>query len=317
MKPRSQLLHTIVSNALKSKEPRLRDWNSKSSYDMSSMIFGTWNQKNLDYEIETQVNLDLKCGFHFTWNQKNLDYEIETKRHVEQKRVVSLAWNQKNLDYEIETPTSDPFQCHVPGLAWNQKNLDYEIETLRCSSLIIFWGIGLKSKEPRLRDWNSNKRSVSMPRSRINLKSKEPRLRDWNSLSWSSPNMPKYKTWNQKNLDYEIETSRILHCQAFLCGAWNQKNLDYEIETSSIGKLIVHVIKLEIKRTSITRLKLVCKDNLKISYVSLKSKEPRLRDWNMFDAPGAWGRLGKLEIKRTSITRLKLDRNIISRRIFC
>ena len=63
----------------------------------------TWNQKNLDYEIETlNINIDkmvvnrleikrtsitrLKPAWRymprlwgtFTWNQKNLDYEIET-----------------------------------------------------------------------------------------------------------------------------------------------------------------------------------------------------------------------------------------------
>ena len=37
-----------------------------------------------------------------TWNQKNLDYEIETILKNRGAEVVQ-PWNQKNLDYEIET----------------------------------------------------------------------------------------------------------------------------------------------------------------------------------------------------------------------
>ena len=40
----------------------------------------TWNEKNLDYEIETLKCLDYSHGGapRVTWNEKNLDYEIET-----------------------------------------------------------------------------------------------------------------------------------------------------------------------------------------------------------------------------------------------
>ena len=64
---------------------------------------------------------------------------------------------------------------------WNQKNLDYEIETETSLffSIIAFY---LKSKEPRLRDWNIDRRF--------------PAFEDLDS-------------WNQKNLDYEIETMWI------------------------------------------------------------------------------------------------------------
>ena len=37
----------------------------------------SWNQKNLDYEIETEQTLAARRSFT-SWNQKNLDYEIET-----------------------------------------------------------------------------------------------------------------------------------------------------------------------------------------------------------------------------------------------
>ena len=63
-----------------------------------------------------------------TWNQKNLDYEIETIRNVQIDPITFKTWNQKNLDYEIETK----ILTNATGLAaaWNQKNLDYEIETM-------------------------------------------------------------------------------------------------------------------------------------------------------------------------------------------
>ena len=42
----------------------------------------TWNQKNLDYEIETSNN-NYDFGLGVTpWNQKNLDYEIETEKSI-------------------------------------------------------------------------------------------------------------------------------------------------------------------------------------------------------------------------------------------
>ena len=111
-------------------------------------------------------------------------------------------------------------------------------------------------------------------------------------------------TWNQKNLDYEIETCSLGLCShacskletkrtsitrlkrgevrwgiGFAC-AWNQKNLDYEIET-------------EFEQTFIRRLR-----------ANLKPKEPRLRDWN-FGLHNSTIMDWFLETKRTSITRLK------------
>ena len=40
---------------------------------------------------------------HITWNQKKLDYEIETMQKMAQQRSSGCTWNQKKLDYEIET----------------------------------------------------------------------------------------------------------------------------------------------------------------------------------------------------------------------
>ena len=37
------------------------------------------------------------------WNDKYLDYEIETDIRVEKRAIRSVTWNDKYLDYEIET----------------------------------------------------------------------------------------------------------------------------------------------------------------------------------------------------------------------
>ena len=87
--------------------------------------------------------------------------------------------------------------------SWNQKNLDYEIETF-------------KMGERRIET--------------VSLKSKEPRLRDWNFAIFVGM-LLFFLTWNQKNLDYEIETFNLYLHPGCKLASWNQKNLDYEIET--------------------------------------------------------------------------------------
>ena len=140
-----------------------------------------WNQKNLDYEIETFFFSFCFCLF--------AGYFLEIKR-------TSIT----RLKHDINFRGTESFTQ-----SWNQKNLDYEIETETwkvddCSP------ITLKSKEPRLRDWNGQK---GLTYKRVEV------------------------TWNQKNLDYEIETEFDTHyvhsCKSH---SWNQKNLDYEIETA-------------------------------------------------------------------------------------
>ena len=43
--------------------------------------------------------------------------------------------------------------------------------------------------------------------------------------------LPICKTWKEKNLDYEIETSLRLTISPSIPLTWKEKNLDYEIET--------------------------------------------------------------------------------------
>ena len=73
--------------------------------------------------------MTLLCNSDFreSWNQKFLDYEIETSGGVVGWWRLG-SWNQKFLDYEIET-IIDYLHWTLPQLSWNQKFLDYEIET--------------------------------------------------------------------------------------------------------------------------------------------------------------------------------------------
>ena len=136
---------------LKSKEPRLRDWNSTSNTQRGG-IDTTWNQKNLDYEIETNVKkiacltavkLEIKRTSitrlkqnHATrkWTRSQLEIKrtsITRLKRAEKPswQAAAWPWNQKNLDYEIETNEMRS-TVQLEMFSWNQKNLDYEIETL-------------------------------------------------------------------------------------------------------------------------------------------------------------------------------------------
>ena len=286
---------------MKWKEPRLRDWNLNGISNIEALIH-TWNEKNLDYEIETIDAAARTEGLRNAWNEKNLDYEIETYRDMDDSLGLTYTWNEKNLDYEIET-------CVGAGDPWVA-------------------GAALKWKEPRLRDWNAAALAVMRTADRLySLKWKEPRLRDWNSETNPGGGIS-LKAWNEKNLDYEIETMdsnagimKVLNAwneknldyeiETRLCAlrfrhhlTWNEKNLDYEIETWCRRSDKSHFQGLEMKRTSITRLK-------QISFLVLWAIWTTWNEKNL-DYEIETTVRGKhnasdtrLEMKRTSITRLK------------
>ena len=211
-----------------------------------------WNDKNLDYEIETMVSFDCAfTGFSLKrqeprlrdWNMAMQNnpmmycYYLETTRtsitrlkHGDAEQsddVLLLSWNDKNLDYEIETwyirgernvicslETTRTSITRLKRLitkddssaspTWNDKNLDYEIETLPA----VYYD------------------DIAAP-----LKRQEPRLRDWNLGVGNPQGITFDGTWNDKNLDYEIETDLSVGVRVVRLRAWNDKNLDYEIET--------------------------------------------------------------------------------------
>ena len=91
-------------------------------------------------------------------------------------------------------------------------------------------------------------------------------------------------SWNQKFLDYEIETGISLPLMVDLALRWNQKFLDYEIETGNTGLGVPFRTVVGIKSFSITRLK-----RMYYGFVGLR------RNYTVAD----------VGIKSFSITRLK------------
>ena len=150
-----KLVARVSRDALKSKASRLRDWNVKIIQRAKNILILSWNQKHLDYEIETETRLVSPHGLRFyqSWNQKHLDYEIELKTAPLLYWFYSAGWNQKHLDYEIETNTKSA-GSGPKKKSWNQKHLDYEIETQAVHPLATPFMRALKSKASRLRDWN-------------------------------------------------------------------------------------------------------------------------------------------------------------------
>ena len=145
--PRLADLKPIVD--LKRQVPRLRDWNiGMESPD--KLVLSTWNDKYLDYEIETIPIKNISQGDSATWNDKYLDYEIETNSNCLWP-IEKCTWNDKYLDYEIET--------HFDTQGW-RSCLELETTSTSITRLKLSYltstprPLNLKRQVPRLRDWN-------------------------------------------------------------------------------------------------------------------------------------------------------------------
>ena len=89
----------------------------------------------------------------------------------------------------------------------------------------------------------------------VSLKRQVPRLRDWN-----------------------LSAKRVVILRML---PWNDKYLDYEIETNKQGRHDRNSLELETTSTSITRLKLAIGRTQNLTNRILKRQVPRLRDWNI------------------------------------
>ena len=266
------LLYSCIS--LKSKEPRLRDWNEWSWWLCSGAI----HPLEIKRTSITRLKLDVRFN-HINkvfslkskeprlrdWNM--MFYNFANKTHLLEIKRTSITrlklWEFKEVLLAILTclKSKEPrlrdwnypsgFMPEKRKCPWNQKNLDYEIETLLSKPLSLHLRT-LKSKEPRLRDWNLSMFCWDPARRLLEIKRTSITRLKRDGAQWRCNG---FYSWNQKNLDYEIETkllllqqSRRLHleikrtsitrlkqtrCLASIAMAhsWNQKNLDYEIET--------------------------------------------------------------------------------------
>ena len=114
---------------------------------------------------------------------------------------------------------------------WNNKYLDYEIETQRGFKSFYQLPSFLKQQVPRLRDWN--------PLIFIF------RCEKICSLETTSTSITRLKRFCGRRYGWR-------------CGSWNNKYLDYEIETNPFTAANDFERHLETTSTSITRLKLAC-----------------------------------------------------------
>ena len=239
------------SSRLKSKASRLRDWNKLVGRTKIFSQLQTWNQKHFDYEIETRTLYITLMRITFL-EIKSISITRLKQEDQVAPRDFRTAWNQKHLDYEIET-NDIYFHRGRTGAAWNQKHLDYEIETnvviivrvmhqrLEIKSISITRLKPTYKRTPRWRPATLEIKSISITR----LK-----------LAFTLPETTLGLSWNQKHLDYEIETSSapVMRHNPFL--PWNQKHLDYEIETTTcFSPKPSSSTQLEIKSILITRLK--------------------------------------------------------------
>ena len=183
----------------------------------------------------------------FTWNEKHLDYEIETSLKIKNRTAQThakllLKWKASRLrDWNRNDNRTVSCCRKFRSSAWNEKHLDYEIETNATGftpSKETETEVTLKWKASRLRDWNFDVLHPHGGLSYSDIPWNEKHL-DYEietlRLKSVCTSKPAEVTWNEKHLDYEIETvGQVLSVTpvSFL-PTWNEKHLDYEIETLS------------------------------------------------------------------------------------
>ena len=97
--------------------------------------------------------------------------------------------------------------------------------------------------------------------------------------SRTNQNWIQLSTWKEKNLDYEIETAdgRDTYGTYF---TWKEKNLDYEIETTTLVACFTMHLQTWKEKNLDYEIETVARGLHQTLLPSLKRKEPRLRDWN-------------------------------------
>ena len=151
LKPFDIVAIVHLFSVLKWKASQLWDWNIKRSCARFSG-FTYWNEKHLNYEIETSE----KSGV--------IDFI-----------AFILKWKASQLWDWNSCPSN---RCCMSCINWNEKHLNYEIETCHERKVQGQKHRWLKWKASQLWDWNSYRvPSGSHP---LELKWKASQLWDWN-----------------------------------------------------------------------------------------------------------------------------------------
>ena len=235
-----------------------------------------WNEKHLDYEIETRYGGSRKRKASRSPEMTSISItRLKLKRREGVFLIISLKWQASRLrDWNLTASLVNAFRpttpemtsisitrlklpcwihsrCHC-HLSWNDKHLDYEIETKGCASSNA--GI-IPSPEMTSISITRLKQDIPYepPPRPDDLKWQASRLRDWNHKLREVHFF--LRSWNDKHLDYEIETRLRLDRNARLVLSWNDKHLDYEIETVVRRPQNRAPVDSEMTSISITRLK--------------------------------------------------------------
>ena len=219
---------TVWIRNLKPKETRLRDWNRKSVSVAYSRI-SLETKRNSITRLKHYILNPFSGGF--TQFLKPKETRLRDWNPLVENPLKRLlrSWNQKKLDYEIETVNLFSRRIDLSSLKPKETRLrDWNMQILMISGKPLPL---LKPKETRLRDWNwticerkwrrcnleTKRNSITRlkplillrcVRNRLRLKPKETRLRDWNRQIEPLIAVNTEPTWNQKKLDYEIETRK-------------------------------------------------------------------------------------------------------------
>ena len=86
------------------------------------------------------------------WNEKHLNYEIETIMNKDRWSTVESNWNEKHLNYEIETPILDCSVFLAGPLKWKASQLWDWNYVIPSTDTVMMWV--LKWKASQLWDWN-------------------------------------------------------------------------------------------------------------------------------------------------------------------
>ena len=239
-----------MDSCLKRQVPRLRDWNWSRS-GLSLPDASPWNDKYLDYEIETRC-FALRSEVHLCQlettstsitrlKHRYAEMSQGHRAHLKRQAPRLRDWNH---------PTSQASQ--TPRHAWNDKYLDYEIETLKkvaamtCNDYLETTSTSIT----RLKLWCwilSGKLEAWLETTSTSI----TRLKqDW----WGCRKRSRKYPWNDKYLDYEIETGLCLKVRLWKISLKRQvpRLRDWNF---FVGASSEYAPKLETTSTSITRLK--------------------------------------------------------------
>ena len=282
---------------LKWKASRLRDWNL-SAFLQRDTEFDNPEMKSISItRLKRGLNSRLSSPRNSTWNEKHLDYEIETRIPVisasrrSTPEMKSISITRLKLTYALRMPAG--YVCpEMKSISITRLKL---VSISSASVKII-----LKWKASRLRDWNhirplwgvvlplSEMKSISITRLKPQLLPApiESSRAEMKSISITRLKLQRLRTSTHR-FSTEMKSISITrlkrgwgHSLRREPGPWNEKHLDYEIETFLQGERGSSRGYLKWKASRLRDWNKGASAGPGESNPCLKWKASRLRDWN-------------------------------------